>query len=66
LQVALAVAVGLTNREVAARLFLSEKTFERHLGSVYRQLGLRSRTELAVRMAREEAGSPAGPESRAR
>jgi DNA-binding CsgD family transcriptional regulator len=66
LQVALAVATGLTNREVAARLFLSEKTVERHLGSVFRLLGLRSRTELAVRMAREVAGSPAGPEPRAR
>ena len=51
LQVALAAAEGLTNREVAARLFLSEKTIERHLGSVYRKLGLRSRTELARRFA---------------
>jgi DNA-binding CsgD family transcriptional regulator len=52
LQVATSVAKGLTNREVAARLFLSEKTVERHLGSVYRKLGLRSRTELAARVAR--------------
>jgi len=59
-QVALAVASGLTNRQAAARLFLSEKTIERHLGSVYRTLGLRSRTELAARMAREEAGAGAG------
>ena len=51
LQVALAVAGGATNREAAARLFLSEKTIERHLGSVYRKLGLRSRTELARRFA---------------
>jgi DNA-binding CsgD family transcriptional regulator len=56
LQVATAAAEGLTNREVAARLFLSEKTVERHLGSVYRKLGLRSRTELARRFA---AGPPA-------
>ena len=52
LQVATAVAGGLTNREAGARLFLSEKTIERHLGSVYRKLGLRSRTELAAHMAR--------------
>jgi DNA-binding CsgD family transcriptional regulator len=47
LQVALAVARGATNREVAARLYLSPKTIEKHLGSVYRKLGLHSRTELA-------------------
>jgi DNA-binding CsgD family transcriptional regulator len=55
LQVAESVAAGLTNRETAARLFLSEKTIERHLGSIYRKLGLRSRTELAARMASPEA-----------
>lgn len=47
LQVALAVAGGQTNREAAAALFLSVKTIETHLTSVYRKLGLRSRTELA-------------------
>jgi len=61
LQVALAVAEGATNREAAARLFLSEKTIERHLGSVYRKLGVRSRTELARRIAAGEPPiSPAG------
>ncbi len=54
LQVARTVARGLTNREAAARLFLSEKTIERHLSSVYRKLGLRSRAELARRFARED------------
>jgi len=46
-RVALLVARGLTNREVAATLFLSPKTVEHHLGSVFRKRGLRSRTELA-------------------
>ena len=46
LQVALSVAQGITNREAAASLFLSEKTVEFHLSNVYRKLGLRSRTEL--------------------
>jgi DNA-binding CsgD family transcriptional regulator len=61
LQVATAVAEGLTNREVAARLFLSEKTVERHLGSVYRRLGLRSRTELARRFAARDAETATPP-----
>jgi DNA-binding NarL/FixJ family response regulator len=47
LKVALAVAEGATNKEAAARLFLSPKTVEFHLGKVYRKLGVRSRTELA-------------------
>lgn len=56
---ALTVAEGATNREAAARLFLSEKTIERHLGSVYRKLGVRSRTQLARRMAAADAGAQA-------
>lgn len=53
LQVALTVAAGATNREAAAKLFLSPKTIEFHLGQVYRRLGLRSRTELAALLQRE-------------
>ena len=60
LQVALKVAVGATNREVATALFLSPKTIEAHLSRVYIKLGLRSRTELAHRFAHEsgESGFP--------
>jgi len=54
LQVALTVAKGATNREAGAALFLSPKTIEAHLGRVYRKLGVRSRTELAALLAREE------------
>ncbi|GAA1619609.1 LuxR family transcriptional regulator [Actinoplanes couchii] len=46
-RVALLVAQGATNREVAASLFLSEKTVEAHLGRAFRKLGVRSRVELA-------------------
>ena len=48
---ATAIAAGLTNREAAARLFLSVKTIDFHLQQMYRKLGVRSRTELAVRIA---------------
>lgn len=54
LQVALRVAEGLTNREVAAAIFLSPKTVEHHLSSIYRKLGIRSRTELARHIAESE------------
>ena len=57
LQVALAVAKGATNREAGAALFLSPKTIEAHLGRVYRKLDIRSRTELAALLAREEVVS---------
>jgi DNA-binding CsgD family transcriptional regulator len=50
-RVALLAARGLPNNEIAAALFLSPKTVERHLSSVYRKRGLRSRTELAAEVA---------------
>jgi DNA-binding NarL/FixJ family response regulator len=49
-QVAELVAAGRTNKEVAAALFVTERTVETHLTSIYRKLDLRSRTELAHRM----------------
>lgn len=52
-RVAVAVATGGTNREAASTLFLSVKTVDFHLQNIYRKLGLRSRTELAVRMSRD-------------
>jgi DNA-binding CsgD family transcriptional regulator len=41
---------GLTNREIAARMFLSPKTVEVNLTRVYRKLGVRSRAVLASRL----------------
>jgi DNA-binding CsgD family transcriptional regulator len=45
------VAEGRTNREVASALFLTERTVASHLTHVYAKLGVRSRTELARRLA---------------
>jgi DNA-binding CsgD family transcriptional regulator/tetratricopeptide (TPR) repeat protein len=45
--VALLAAQGLTNRQVAARLFVSHHTVKFHLSQVFRKLQLRSRVELA-------------------
>ena len=59
LQVALAVAEGASNREVASRLFLSPKTIEFHLGNIYRKLGIRSRRELIVLYAGQRSNESA-------
>jgi DNA-binding NarL/FixJ family response regulator len=44
---------------VAAQLFISPKTVEANLSKIYSKYGVRSRTELAARMA--ERGRAAGP-----
>ena len=46
------VAEGLTNKEIAARLWLSEQTIKFHVRNVYRKLGISSRTD-ALRFAHE-------------
>lgn len=50
-RVAALAASGLTNREVAATAFLSQKTVEANLSRIYRKLGIRSRAELGLRLA---------------
>ncbi|PWU18516.1 MAG: LuxR family transcriptional regulator, partial [Candidatus Rokuibacteriota bacterium] len=47
LQVARLVADGLSNKEVAAQLFLSPRTIDSHLRNVFGKLGITSRTQLA-------------------
>jgi DNA-binding CsgD family transcriptional regulator/tetratricopeptide (TPR) repeat protein len=56
LQVALTVAEGSTNREVAHALFLSPRTVEAHLASVFRKVGVTSRSQLVRQIA--EARQP--------
>ena len=52
-RIAALVAEGRTNREVAAALFVTEHTVEGALTRAYRKLGVRSRAELAHRLAHE-------------
>jgi DNA-binding CsgD family transcriptional regulator len=52
-RVAELVAEGRANKEVAAALFVTVKAVEANLSRVYAKLGVRSRTELAQRFARE-------------
>jgi DNA-binding CsgD family transcriptional regulator len=51
LRIALQVAEGKSNKEVAAAVFLSHKTVEFHLGRIYRKLDIQSRRELIRRFA---------------
>lgn len=46
-RVAELAAAGMTNRDVAAKLFISAKTVEVNLSRVYRKLGIHSRVELS-------------------
>ena len=43
------IAAGLTNREIAETLSISSETVKKHTGSIYGKLGVRSRTEAALR-----------------
>jgi DNA-binding NarL/FixJ family response regulator len=49
------VVEGLSNAQIAGRLYLSESTIKQHLRAVYKELGVRNRTEAAKTM-RERAG----------
>lgn len=53
-RVARCVAEGATNREVAVRLSVSPRTVDHHLRNVFAVLGVRSRTELARLLDRDE------------
>lgn len=59
-EVAALTADGSSNREIAAALFLSHKTVEKHLGAAFRKLGISSRAALGRRLADSEAGAPRG------
>jgi peptidoglycan hydrolase-like protein with peptidoglycan-binding domain/DNA-binding CsgD family transcriptional regulator len=48
--VAALIAQGHTNREVAAAMFVTENTVQTHIRHIFQKLGVRSRTELAVRL----------------
>jgi DNA-binding NarL/FixJ family response regulator len=59
LQIARLVAEGLTNKEVAAQLFLSPRTIHYHLRRVFVKLGITSRTQLARLPLSDGASAPA-------
>src|SRR5437762_2023150 len=65
LEVSRLVAEGLTNREIGARLFISERTIDGHLEHVREKLGVSSRAQVAAWVVRLESGEGAAPPSHA-
>ena len=55
-RVASLIAAGATNRDAAAELFVSVRTVETHVASIYRKLGVRNRAELARKLSAPQAG----------
>ncbi len=49
-RIAQQAAQGLSNREIAQALFITEKTVEGHLSGAYRKLGITSRSQLPAAM----------------
>ena len=70
-EVASLIAQGLTNRQIAAKLFISERTAEYHVEQIRNKLGFHSRTQIAAwiteqaataeHLAAEPVGQPAHP-----
>ena len=58
LEVARLVAQGLTNKEIASRLFVSERTAEGHIDQICNKLGFNSRVQIAAWLIRREPDDP--------
>ena len=52
------VATGLSNREVADRLFISKRTVDAHVEHIFGKLGISSRVQLTVLVAGPSTGEP--------
>jgi len=53
LEIVRLISSGLSNREIAARVHLSENTIKSHVQEVFRKLGVDNRVEAAVRASQE-------------
>jgi DNA-binding CsgD family transcriptional regulator/sugar lactone lactonase YvrE len=60
-EIANLVAEGLTNREIATRLFISERTVDGHLEHVREKLGVNTRAQIAAWIVRQGAEAESAP-----
>ncbi len=58
-EIAVMVATGASNKEIARELAISIKTVKNTLTNVFVKTGTRSRTELAIKIVRAQFGAPA-------
>ncbi|MFF2383526.1 LuxR C-terminal-related transcriptional regulator [Streptomyces sp. NPDC058108] len=61
-EIAMLIGPGLTNKQIAARMNISVKTVETHLGRIFKKLGVRSRAEVVFRLGIPAAGFPSPDE----
>jgi len=56
------IADGLTNRQIAEKMFLAEKTVKNYVSTILAKMGMSNRSEAAAYVARLEAGQNIDPE----
>jgi DNA-binding CsgD family transcriptional regulator len=60
-RVAELASAGMSNREIANMLYMSTRSVEAHLTKIYRELGLRSRAQLAIALTTDNKHIPSPP-----
>jgi DNA-binding NarL/FixJ family response regulator len=57
-EIAVHIAEGITNKEIAARLFIAQRTAESHVENIMTKLGFTSRAQIAVWQTRQHESPP--------
>ncbi|MEU1534746.1 LuxR C-terminal-related transcriptional regulator [Streptomyces fagopyri] len=58
-EIAMLIGPGLTNKQIAARMNISIKTVETHLGRIFKKLGVKSRAQVVFLLSSPVPGFPA-------